>query len=168
MQLMPRKWTLEELAIDAFQAMEVFRTNRVQEPKELYKRMFAEALQRAEHVLEASDNLLGLEASVPGLILGGYYDVIRYLTAPPISEDDMHTIAGLSSKSARRALSEPNNAARIYAIVSQTLDEQRFAWLESNRAPTKDERAIAAVSTAALLATQQVQTLRRSLAERSV
>lgn len=84
-----------------------------------------------------------------------------YLTAPPISEDDLKTLAE-ASLSPARLLAEPDSAKRIRDIVFRILDPHRFPWLAGDRAPTTDERNAAIVASAALVAARKVETFRRN------
>lgn len=84
-----------------------------------------------------------------------------YLTAPPISEDDLKTLAE-ASLSPARLLAQPDSAKRIRDIVFRILDPHRFPWLVANRAPTNEERKVAIVASAALVAARKVETFRRN------
>ena len=146
--------------------MVAFKESRVAEPERVYLDAFWSNSQRIEHVLDVTDDLLSLAMQMPTLLADGYYDVVRYLSAPPISEDDLYVVAGLSSRSARSKLAMPENVAKICDFVNRTLDAGRFGWVRESRRATEIERRVAVVSTAALLSTQQVQTGRRTLAKR--
>lgn len=167
MSSMPHVWTDEQLARDASIALQRFRENRIDEPEQLYVDLYADQYGRVLHVLNATKDLLELEQGMPALLANGYYDVVRYLSAPPISEDDMHVVAELTTKSAPSKLALPQNASKIVSFVRRTLDAKRFGWVGQCRRPTDEERRVALVASASLLATQQVQTLRRGLAKRN-
>ena len=84
-----------------------------------------------------------------------------YLTAPPISEDDLKTLAEASlAPGALRA--NPDSATRIRDIVFRILDPHRFPWIIENRTPASEERASAIVASAALVAARKVETFRRN------
>jgi XamI restriction endonuclease len=68
-----------------------------------------------------------------------------YLTAPPISEDDLKTLAE-ASLSPARLLAQPDSATRIRDIVFRILDPPRFPWLGTNRVPTKEEKKVGATA----------------------
>jgi hypothetical protein len=85
---------------------------------------------------------------------------LRYLTAPPISKDDLSTLADtlLSPAALRRA---PAAAGRIRAILLHFIDPHRFPWVAEGREPRADEREIAIVASAAMVAARRVETRRR-------
>lgn len=164
---MPEVWDSNRLAGDARESMTDFRERRIAESDQIYASLFVENYRRVEYVLNTTDDLLALCESLPSLLLDGYYDVIRYLPAPPVSEDDMHVIAELTTKGAARSLAQPHNATNIYDYVSRAVDENRFVWLRESRRATQDEKTAALVSTASLMATQRLQTMRRNLAKKT-
>ena len=85
----------------------------------------------------------------------------RYLAAPPVSEDDLKTLADttLSAHALRR---DPEIAARVREIMLQVIDPHRFPWVGEQREPTEQERAEAIVASAVLVAARKVETARRS------
>lgn len=84
-----------------------------------------------------------------------------YLTAPPISEDDLKTLAEASlAASVLRA--NPDSAHRIRDIVCRILDPHRFPWIGENRDPLPEEKSAAIVASAALVAARKVETFRRN------
>lgn len=92
-------------------------------------------------------------------------EVYRYLTAPPISADDLATLSGVPVSAALK-----NNPDRIDATnttVQLLIDPRRFPWLAEKRKPKKAEIEVAVKATTALLAAQKVQTYRRGLARSS-
>jgi|GEM_PF-275790 len=165
-QTMPKKWSRAELAADVQLSMDLFAQARVHEPEQLYLNLFSENYARVRKVLTITKDLTKLTECMPKLLEDGYFDVVRYLTAPPISEDDMVTVAGLSSKAASN-LKLPDNTSKVNAFVTATLDKKRFAWWWEKRKPDEHERRTAMVATAALMATQRVQTQRRTLAKQN-
>lgn len=84
-----------------------------------------------------------------------------YLTAPPISEDDLKTLAN-ASLSAKALKANPDSANRVRDIVFRILDPHRFPWVEADRDPTQEERKAAVVASAALVAARKVETFRRN------
>jgi len=89
----------------------------------------------------------------------------RYLAAPPISEDDLKTLAS-STLSARALRTDQEQAERVRESVLSAIDPFRFPWVEAGRTATEREREIAVVSSAVLVASQRVGTRRRSNAKR--
>jgi len=85
----------------------------------------------------------------------------RYLTAPPISTDDLKILADASlTPKALRA--NPEEARRVRDTVLQVLDHHRFPWVSSKGTPTKSQRETAVVASAALAAAREVETRRRN------
>ena len=62
---------------------------------------------------------------------------LRYLAAPPVSDDDLKTLAE-TKLSASALRSTPENAHRIAALVFHLLDPHRFPL--DHREPPTDER----------------------------
>lgn len=90
---------------------------------------------------------------------------LRYLTAPPISDDDLKTLAEASSFSAPRLIAEPAMAARIRDLIFRILDPKRFPWVDENRDPTAVERHAAIVASSAIAAARKVEMARRTDAQ---
>ncbi len=84
----------------------------------------------------------------------------RYLAAPPISEDDLKTLADttLSASNLRR---NREQAQRVRETVLHIIDPHRFPWVIESRRPRGDERDRAVIASAALVATRKVETSRR-------
>lgn len=85
----------------------------------------------------------------------------RYLTAPPISEDDLKVLAD-ASVTPKALRTDPEGAVRVRDTVLQVLDQHRFPWLAENTSPTKSQREAAVVASAALAAAKEVETRRRN------
>ena len=162
--LKPRKWTEDELAEAAAIACDDFATSRRTEGISYYMIAFDEAASEIDSLLEETDELRSLAAKATDLFADGRLREVRYLSSPAISEDDLKTISGLSSTS-RAVLSDEENAKLAVDVIRDNLDVKRFPWIDENRVPTAEERKIAVVSTAALIAGQATQTKRRNLAK---
>ncbi len=89
----------------------------------------------------------------------------RYLAAPPISDDDLRTLAE-STLSARALRTDVEQAERVREAVLNVIDPHRFPWVGADRSPSGREREIAIVASAVLVATQRVGTGRRTNAKR--
>lgn len=86
-------------------------------------------------------------------------EAVRYLAGPPISVDDIETVA--DARLSRHALSADNEKARvIIETVFLALDRRRFPWIGEDREPTEIEKDVAIVSTTALIASRRVVTAR--------
>lgn len=166
-----RKWTFKEIARDASIAAGHFRQRRLGEPKARYLEAFA-LLERANKALFGSLRRLSERPVDAGWLANVLANedlktALRYIGAPPISEDDLKTLTGdslaptLVGKSSERA-------ERICDVMIQVVDPKRFPWIYAERNPTKGEvnRAILASTVAA--AAQRVQTSRRTDERESV
>ena len=87
------------------------------------------------------------------------FEALRYVTTPPISEDDLKTLA--DTKLSRRALRDRAAATRVYALLKETLDLRRFPC-HHNRPMNRRQTERALASTTALLTAQYIQTRRRN------
>lgn len=161
----PQRWTTTELASDLEKARAVFRDQRLREPLQVYSKFFA---QFAPVFSELIDRLPSLaQDQHDSAILGDLFrddDVrtaLRYLTAPPISEDDLKTLAE-TTLSPTVLRTDEEHARRVRDIIFQILDSHRFPWVSENRKPTRHERMQAIVASTVLVAAQKVATSRRS------
>lgn len=161
----PRRWTLPELERDAEEAEAVFREERLREPLHQYTEFFERFVVVFRALVNRLPVLAHAEDSTETIIeIFSEEDArtaLRYLTAPPVSEDDLKTLAE-TRLSATALRSTPENARRVAALVFRLLDPHRFPWVAESRLPTSDEVERAVVASAALVAAQKVSTSRRS------
>lgn len=159
------RWLEDVLADDAAESIQRFREARMQEPLEAYLDYFDEYRQQVETLIEGTVDLTELHVQAVDLLTQPeQLTTIRYLASPAISEDDLKVLAE-AVLSTKRLRAEPEMAMRIIDTVLLGLDRERFPWVSEDRDPTEPERAAAVVSTAALIATQKVQTDRRTTAK---
>jgi hypothetical protein len=102
----------------------------------------------------------------PGLVASLIKDknlctALRYLGAPPVSEDDLETLVG-ESLAWTLIEKEPERAAAIRDVIRQILDPKRFPWIYAGRSATDEERAAAILASTVVASTQRRQTSRRS------
>jgi len=164
----PTKWSLDQLKVDINTAKDIFRKNRVKEPLEAYVLFFDEFRPIFEELIRDLDTIIKhkLDRSLLTEIVSDDQKraAFRYLAAPPISDDDLKTLA--ESKLSRSALIEDKEALRrVRDSVLHILDPKRFPWIAERRQPEEFERHAAVVASAALAAAQKVQTQRRSQAK---
>ena len=147
----------------------MFRAERLQEPLDLYSRFFETF---APIVADLVDRLPVL-ASEP-IDVDAVADLVRdenqltafrYLAAPPVSDDDLKTLAD-TTLSATTLLGDTHQARRIRDTLLQIIDPHRFPWIGQGRVATGLERRVAVVATAALIAVRKVETSRRSNARK--
>src|SRR5262245_22612833 len=162
---LPRHWTKAELGSDADTAKRSFRHERLQAPLDLYNQSFATFAGIFRQLIDQLTEI-GAEPVDAELIasLIGERDAqkaFRYLTAPPISKDDLETVADATlTPSGLRA--DADSAKRIRDAVLTIIDPHRFRWVSEGRQPSNDERERAVIASAALAASSDVGTRRRN------
>lgn len=159
----PPRWTRDQLAAASEAAAGHFRAGRATEPLELYVDLFDQARARVEAFFVATDDLLGLTAETP-VRLGSRAEreVFRYLSGPPVSEDDLKVLVQARSLAPGRVEHDTELVSRLLAFLRDWHDRRRFPWLASKRRPTDGEREAAILATSALLASRRLETMRRS------
>ena len=159
----PRRWSAEELYKDSRHATLNFRMEHLIEPLEEYLEAFDECLGDVEVLFETTIDLTELdETAIQFLTDQKSFGVFRYLLGPPISEDDLETVAEVQSLNPRQLGNDPEAVQRILAVVRMGMDRRRFPWVQEEREPTETERKAAILASAALMATERVGTDRRS------
>jgi hypothetical protein len=160
-QVRPPRWTDEQFETDRQIAIQIFREHRMREPLDQYLEAFDRTRDAMDTLLEITIDLTALlDNAVDVLSDRNLLPAVRYLAGPPISEDDLITLAVDASLAASRLRNDPDMARRIIEVVLLGVDRERFPWLSANREPRGDERHAAVMATAALLARQEVQTNR--------
>jgi hypothetical protein len=167
-----RRWSSIELKAFSEEAIEQFRTTRKEEPR-LYSEffrtfvpIFVDLIDNALPRLARTGATLDLDQELLARIVSEEEarTAFRYLAAPPISEDDLKTLASTTlSPTALRT--DADQAARVRDAILNVIDPHRFPWVTTGEPPTKREREIAIVSSAVLVATQKVGTRRRGSAK---
>ena len=167
MGINPPRWTAEEFEREAAQAIRHFRETRMHEPLEAYLDYVEEYRRQVETLIEETVDLTRLSNLAVELLTNPQrLTAIRYLASPAISEDDLKVLAD-AALTPKRLNADPDMARRVIETVLMGLDRERFPWVAESREPTEGERATAVVSTAALIATQKVQTGRRNEAKKT-
>lgn len=167
MGINPPRWTAEEFEREAAQAIRHFRETRMHEPLEAYLDYVEEYRRQVETLIEETVDLTRLSNLAVELLTDPQQlTAIRYLASPAISEDDLKVLAD-AALTPKRLNADPDMARRVIETVLMGLDRERFPWVAESREPTEGERATAVVSTAALIATQKVQTGRRNEAKKT-
>lgn len=160
-----RRWTLQELVRDAAASRADFRARRLGEPLARYLAAFDAVDPVLEPLIGQLDAALDPGPAGTALLadlcrseLGR--TAFRYLGAPPISEDDLKTLA--EAPLCASAFAAGGDAAqRLLDVMRVIVDPRRFPWLREQRPATPAEREAARLATSALVASQRVQTLRR-------
>ena len=164
----PIRWTLHQLREDIACGRDQFRVDRLNESRERYTVFFDTFVSIFDRLIDRIAQLAEHDLA-PDILADVMSDddtrmAFRYLTAPPISEDDLKTLADakLSPTALRR---EPDSARRVRDSVLYILDPKRFPWIAEGRDPHDEERTIAIAASATLAAAQKVQTKRRNEAK---
>ena len=163
--LPPPRWSAELLDRDIAAAIEAFRLERFEEPLEQYLAHLDECLGTIEELIELTVDLAQLrERAVEVVTEPRLLEALRFLAGPFISVDDLKVIAQ-TSLSPTTFRHDPEAADRVVDTVLLGLDRRRFPWVGEGREPHEDEKAAAAMASAALMATERARTLRRNEAK---
>jgi hypothetical protein len=165
-QVQPTQWTEPQLESDRSHSIEIFRDERFREPLEQYLEFFDKGREAVANIIEVSVDLTRIREEA-ATILGDVtlVDAARYLCSPPISKDDLETIADISL-APTLIQRDPTRASALMEVILLGFDRERFPWLTEDREPTEAERHAAIVATAAMLAFRQTETLRRNVGKK--
>lgn len=161
----PPRWSPEQLENDRKRAIEIFRKERLEEPLEVYLEAFDEQQRAFEDLLELTLDLTKVHENALEIFRHRRLrDALRYLAGPPISDDDWKTLAEVPSLAHARLADDPATTQRLIETIFSVLDRRRFPWTAEGRLPDEAtrERATAVSASAALFATRQSETARRS------
>jgi len=168
----PPRWSESELAKVASEATEQFRSDRKNEPSKVYADFFEAFVPVFKDLIEQalpslSDSVREVDRDLLARIIGDPKSrtAFRYLAAPPISDDDLKTLAA-SRLSAASLRIDQEQAERVREAVLSVIDPYRFPWVEAGRSATAQEREIAVIASAVLVASQRVGTRRRNDAKK--
>ncbi len=142
-------------------AIELFITERMAEGGQRYRDALNANLAVVNDLFTATNDLLEFASGIALAENPSRINIARYLSGPPVSADDLDTLADASIVDRRRL--EIDLARRAAQIITATMDRERFPWLfePERRGPTPSERHAALVWTAGLQTVQQIQTSRR-------
>ena len=158
----PPVWSRAELDEARVQAQEHFRQGRNTEPLEVYLDFFDEYQGVVEEVLEQTVDLTQLHDSGRDLLSDKRkQEVLRYLSGPPVSEDDLKVLIQANSLAAKSLAAEPEVLGRLVSFMQDWHDRRRFPWVMEDRNPDEAERSAAVLATASLIAMRRTETLRR-------
>lgn len=155
-------WTAEQLKKESLSSTEVFRKRRMEEPLEEYLEAFDAYQGIIENLLEQTVDLSDLDGQLIEVVTdANLLEALRYLAGPPISADDLKTVADCVLTPAKLR-NNADMAKTIMKVILDGLDRRRFPWVIEGREPTETERSAAVLASAALMATRRVGTSRRS------
>ena len=168
--IVPPVWLDTDLETQQQIAIAAFRDERMREPLDRYVLGFdqhqGDIDDLLEHLVDLADvDTLDDNAIVAVLTTPQFLDVFRYLSGPPISRDDLKTVADVKSLNPKVLKKNPAMARAVFQTVLAGLDTRRFPWVLQKREPSEKERHAAVVASAALMATQRTTTARRSEAK---
>lgn len=163
----PKVWSDEELAAQAQLSIDAFVDRRMKEPRDRYLDHLA---QRQTAIMRLFRVLVGIDPANPDpetvrtiLFDSALLDALRYVAGPPVSEDDLGVLVTRSTnrltKTRLRASDELTVA--VLKMICNMSDPIRFPWIDDRRPPAHHELKHAIRATAALHATQTLQTERR-------
>jgi XamI restriction endonuclease len=163
----PQIWTDEELANGAQKALEEFVDRRLAEPSGKY---LAHAKARRAAIIRLFKALSGVDPTNPApeavravLLDEELFGALRYVTGPPVSEDDLgvlvtRRIEGISKTGLKGSDELPVSVLRL---ICKLADPFRFPWIAAGRSPTSRELHTAIQATTTVQAAQSLQTERR-------
>lgn len=158
----PPRWSQEELESERQVALANFIRERGEEGTRLYEDAFHKNESLVRRLLDLTDDLRDFTGEVlteePDLLTAA-----RYLGGPPVSADDLKTLA--DARLGGRTI-DPETAERVAAVLRSVWDPLRFPWLGEDRSPEPHERDSAIAWTSGLWAVEQLRTLRRTESSR--
>lgn len=162
----PPRWSTPELTAEADKSRALFRDERIGEPLEIFSDYFEQYRDAVENILEESVDLSLLAEVVEDYIVDeDKRYALRYLAAPPISDDDLKVLA--ETNFSRKALkNDPDAVTRIIQTVMSVHDRWRFPWIGDEREPTVEERLAATIATTSMIAASRTQTYRRNTSKK--
>ena len=162
----PPRWTEKELAAEAGASVKLFRQERVSEPVETWNREVKSRIDEFRRLFELPSIIWPERLTADDVLKitkDGLLDAFRYLCGPPVSADDLKTLADVNSLSVTALRADHKaGATEIVRIFNATVDNQRFTWLKEPREPSQTELNTSITASAALLAGQRLQTMRRN------
>lgn len=159
----PPRWSSAQFEEDRKEATAIFRKQRLEESLEAYLEVFDQYQGIFEELLETTVDLAQLSDKALQILSDDrLVDAFRYLSGPPVSTDDLKTVAEVVSLNKKALSKSPEVVARIVDLIVNTLDRRRFPWVTEQRTPTEAESTAAVIASAALIATQRVGTSRRN------
>jgi hypothetical protein len=159
----PPRWTAKQLAVDAEKSAAAFRVERLA-PTEAWKQHVQQSRKRFDALFEQLGALAPDKISDETLALaykGNLGEALRYLSGPPISDDDLKVLAKVPTLAPGVLGANKANLRNVFAVIEKTIDPFRFPWVVERRAPTGSEKSAALLASSILLAAQRMSTARR-------
>ncbi len=163
----PPVWSDHQLESDRLKAESHFRDSRYTEPLEMYLEMFDHYQGVVEDVMEETVDLTDLDGCIVDLMSDpDKREVFRYLSGPPVSEDDLKVLMKAKSLSSTKLKSDPKLVKSVATFMRDWHDRRRFPWVNTDWDPSESDRQAAVLATSALLAMRRVETARRNEGKR--
>ena len=161
----PPVWDVETLSTDRLTAIADFVAQRNAEGGSQYRAAVAKSVTDVEALFSFTDDLRTFGTGVALASHPSLSGIARYLCGPPVSGDDLDTIAG--AKLAGRSRLSIEDAQRIEGVILVAIDRDRFPWVgRTAREPSAIEREVGVRWTAGLKAAQEVATGRRGISSK--
>ena len=160
-----RHWSMAEIELDVAAGKADFRARRLGEPLQRYLDAFDAAHPVIAPLIDKLADVLSNSTASKEMLRDVLRDeegktAFRYLGAPPISEDDLSTLA--NARLGPRAFDgDAEGARRLLDVMRVIVDPRRFPSLAAARPARAEELRAAKLASAVLVASQRVQTLRR-------
>lgn len=162
MSAKPPVWTDQEMEQLRSDSIAVFQKVRMEEPLDRYLDEYEEVRQTVEAVLEATVDLSELRENAHDVLSeADSLEVVRYLSGPPISADDLKVLA-VASLAPSRLRGDAVMAARVINTLLLGLDRARFPWVTEEREATEAEREAAVVATSTMISYRRTLTARQN------
>lgn len=155
-------WTETELAADAEVSADLFRKERL--GATVWPNHYKDARAKFDLLFQKLGDLNPgaiTDATLADAYRSKLGEALRYLSGPPVSDDDLKVIADVESLSPGVLSKDIHALRKVYGVIERVIDPYRFPWIQKGRAPTPAEREAALVASAVLLAAQRMATERR-------
>lgn len=163
----PPTWSDQQLADQAQIALDEFVDRRLAEPGGKY---LAHVHARRAAILRLFKALSGVDPENPDsdtvrAVLNDdeLFDALRYVTGPPMSEDDLGVLVTRNIEGINKTLlkTNPKLPGDILNLICRLADPFRFPWVAARRTPSARELRSAIETTMTIHAAQSLQTERR-------
>jgi XamI restriction endonuclease len=162
----PLRWSDEQLQEGLRRSAEDFRVLRLEEEPGAYTTAFDDYWAIIHDLFATTVDLTEWEdVALQVLTDKELFVAFRYLMGPPISLDDLKTIADTNTFNRKSLRDDPGLVERIIQIVRDAIDRRRFPWVNERLEATEPEKNAAVLATAALMATRRIETQRRNEAK---
>ncbi len=163
MNRQPPRYSKKQLTADAEISAAAFRKERLA-PTEAWKLHYTTSRARFTALFEQLESLAptGVTSKTLAAVYKGELgEALRYLSGPPISDDDLKILSEVPSFAPGVISTDESKLKKVYSVIEKTIDPYRFPWVLERRAPTKVEKSAALLASSVLLAAQRMSTARR-------